>query len=224
VVKTFHKGLKVIKTNTIEEAWIQAIHAILNEGVIVFDENDELIERLQLLLIIMQPELDETKAEVLLDKSTFEWMMKNFAEKWRVPELGNAKSYGWRFYDYYGKDQHQWVIEKLSTKPESKSATVTMLMPNEDASYVPCVSQLDFKIRNESLVLTASCRSLDFGKKALANMYALTYWMKSIADALVLKKTQLVLHVISAHIYRKDRPIVIEKLRNHNSNAQNNLS
>jgi hypothetical protein len=97
----------VIKTNTIEEAWIQAIQEILNEGVPIFDEEDELIERLQLLLIITDPEVDETKAEVLLDKPTFEWMMKNFTEKWQVHKLGNAKSYGWRFYDYYGKDQHK---------------------------------------------------------------------------------------------------------------------
>ncbi len=132
------------------------------------------------------------------------WMHANFTEKKPIPELGFTKSYFTRLHDYNGKDQLATVVTKLKSKPETKSATITMLMPNDDSSYIPCVSLLDFKIRDKKLLLTATCRSLDFGRKALYNFVELTLIGKQIQDACKVPGLELHVHVISAHIYEKD--------------------
>ncbi|MEM3564324.1 MAG: thymidylate synthase, partial [Candidatus Jordarchaeaceae archaeon] len=115
-------------------------------------------------------------------------------------------SYGYRLRNYRGRDQLQWVKEKLEKKPETKSATITMLMPGEDKAYIPCVSLLDFKVRNNTLHMTATCRSLDLGKKALFNFLALKRVADEIKDELDVPNLTLNIHIISAHVYEKDWP------------------
>jgi thymidylate synthase len=66
------------------------------------------------------------------------------------------------------------------------------------------VSLLDFKIRNNSLWLSVTCRSLDFGKRAIHNFTNLASIAKKVANALEIEKFKLFIHVISAHIYKQD--------------------
>jgi len=117
-----------------------------------------------LQLTIKKPSQKDEIIEKYGDKKGIEWMNSNFTEQKNVPELKNALSYGTRLFNFKGKDQVKWIIGKLKKKPETKAATISMIM-HDDEAYIPCVSALDFKIRNNKLMLTAMCRAIDFGKK-----------------------------------------------------------
>ncbi len=194
--------VRVIVSHSLLDVWKQAVRAIISGGNQVLDDGLPIIEFLDLYLEINDPAPEQTIVAVNPQMSA--WMHANFTEKRPVQELGNAASYATRLRNYHGKDQVAAVVKQLRAKPETKSATITMLMPDDDTSYVPCVSLLDFKVRDGTLILTATCRSLDFGKKALHNLAELAAIGREVqAD---IKAAQLALHVhaISAHVYKGD--------------------
>jgi thymidylate synthase len=193
-----------IETNTIGEAWEKVVKSIRENGSLMKDEDQELLELCHVWIHIIHPSANDpmiSKMDPIMEK----WMRDNFTLIKKVPELKNSWSYGWRLYKYQDKiDQIAWVIDVLKKKPESKSATITMLQGAGIEPYVPCVSLIDFKIRNKTLWITATCRSLDFGKKAIFNMVNLVNIGQEIAAKLSIKNIELFLNVISAHIYKQD--------------------
>lgn len=201
--------MKIIESSSLIDAWKRALEAIKHAGTGITDEKKNLIEFLNLFLIISNP--NDAKDIKAINPEMHAWMKVNFEEKIRVPELGNAKSYGFRLRDYNGKDQLKWVIDKLARKRETKSATITTLMPLEDEIYIPCVSLLDFKIRDGILIFSVTCRSLDFGKKALFNLSALATIGDEIMKDCGVNDLTLNVHVISAHVYEDDIDI-LEKM------------
>jgi len=196
--------MKAITAKTIGHAWLKSCKIILEDGIDINDKNEKLKEVMHLILKIKTPKEKDEIIDKYGDKKAVEWMLSNFLEQKNVPELTNSQSYGTRFFNYNGKNQIQWVIERLKEKPESKSVTVTTLMPNQDRGYIPCVSLLDFKIRDNKLILTVFCRSIDFGAKAYANMIALAKIQEMVSKELNIPKGEMVLHIVSAHIYEKD--------------------
>lgn len=194
--------MRILHSSSLLNVWNQVLELIKVEGMRSTDENQTIFEFMDLFLEIINPSTDPSLMAV--NPEMARWMHVNFTEKTPIPELGCAKSYFTRLHDYNGKDQLATVVMKLKNKPETKSATITMLMPNEDSSYIPCVSLLDFKIRDNKLLLTITCRSLDFGKKALYNLVELTAIGKQVQDACNVPGLELHVHVISAHLYEKD--------------------
>jgi len=192
-----------IEYDTIGEVWQEAFNFIMLNGKTIKDDNEELIEFLHLFLIVNSPEEEELMVQGQ-DASMKKWMRENFTQIKRVPELNDSWSYGWRLFNFQGKNQIEWVIEKLRKKPESKSATISMLQRAGEEPYIPCVSLLDFKIRDNQLWLTATCRSLDFGKKAFYNFTNLSRLSRKVADKLGVSKIRLFININSAHIYKKD--------------------
>jgi len=193
----------IIERDTIGEVWQEAFDFILQNGENIKDDNEELIEFLHLFLIVNSPEKEDPMMQEQ-NESMKKWMCENFTQIMRVPELNNSWSYGWRLFNFQGKNQIDWVIEKLKKKPESKSATISMLQRAGEEPYIPCVSLLDFKIRNNQLWLTATCRSLDFGQKAIHNITNLAKLSRKVANKLGIPQNRLFIHVNSAHIYKKD--------------------
>ncbi len=191
-----------IEDASIENIWKKAKNLILNKGSEILDEKEELFEILDLFLIIKQPETSDQEKQIH-DKEMKKWMMENFTEIKNIPELHDTKSYGWRLYNFQGKDQIKWIINKLKKKKATKSATIVTIEP-KDENYIPCVSLLDFKIRNGELLMSVTCRSLDFGKKALYNLYFLSDIAHDVAKELKINNIKLKIFVISAHIYKKD--------------------
>ena len=94
-------------------------------------------------------------------------MRSNFSEHRKVPELGDARSYASRLFDYMGSGRNQIaaVIETLKRDAHASYATITTLEPLTDTTYIPCVSLLDFWLRSGSLELVVYAHSIDFGKK-----------------------------------------------------------
>jgi thymidylate synthase len=140
------------------------------------------------------------------DPERLEWMHANFTDHSRVVELGDSDSYATRLYDYAhtGRDQIRWVIDRLSANPQARDATVTTFQPLTDASYIPCVSLLDFWLVNGKLQLAVYAHSIDFGTKGYANLVELAALQARVAGELGVQLGSLTMTVKSAHIYQTE--------------------
>jgi thymidylate synthase len=139
-------------------------------------------------------------------------MHANFFDPRDVAELGDAKSYAARLFDYAGsgRDQLAWVVDRLRADPECRSATITTFQPLTDTSYVPCVSMLDFWLRDGAIELVVYAHSLDFGKKAYGNLVELTRLQEHVAHELGAPVGRLVVHAKSAHVYEPEWELMAE--------------
>ncbi|MFW9995502.1 MAG: thymidylate synthase [Candidatus Odinarchaeota archaeon] len=190
-----------VEVERIANAWEKTKDLVLKKGKKIIDGDNVLIEVLDVFIVINNPERSDDENPVI-NPAMKQWMLSNFTDIKTVPELKNAKSYGWRLYSSNG-NKIDWVINKLKNNPWSKSATVALILP-EDEDYIPCVSLLDFKVREGVLLLSATCRSLDVGKKALYNFYALADIVHGVSEALKILDVKLKILIHSAHVYQKD--------------------
>jgi thymidylate synthase len=195
-----------IHTATIGEAWLQIARRILREGAPSRYDDLPVLEVPRATITVDAPRTDDPVVTELGDPARLEWMHANFTDHSLVPELGDARSYASRLFDYAGTGRNQidWVIERLRTDPASRSATITTFEPLLDTSYIPCVSLLDFWIRDGALEQVVYAHSIDFGAKGYGNLVELAWLQEHVASALDLKVGRLDFLVKSAHVYETE--------------------
>lgn len=191
-----------ITGSSIGEAWKKAIKTIIEKGMIVFDGDERLHEVLGLQIKIENPSENDIIIEEKGDKTMIDWMKKNFFSKDNV--LNWEYSYGQRLTDYLGINQLENIKRKLLKNIESKSATISLNYPLGDEKHSPCINILDFKVRNNTVILNTFFRSQDICKKMYADAICLTLILNDIAEALKIKNRELNLYIMSAHIYEND--------------------
>jgi thymidylate synthase len=199
-------SIVVVEARTLGQGWLAVSRAILEEGAPATYDGQPTREVALLTLVVAQPAPDDEVIGRLGDPDWLAWMHDNFFVEKDVPELGDAKSYAVRLFNYAGagRDQIAWVVERLRAEPESRSATITTFQPLTDTSYIPCVSLLDFWLRDGALELVVYAHSLDFGKKAYGNLVELARLQDHVAGELGVARGRLVVHAKSAHIYEPE--------------------
>jgi thymidylate synthase len=95
-------------------------------------------------------------------------------------------------------------VQRLRADPECRDAAITTFQPHTDTTYVPCVSLLDFWLRDGGVELIVYAHSLDFGKKAYGNLVELSALQSRVAQELSSSTGSLVLHVKTAHVYEPE--------------------
>jgi thymidylate synthase len=195
-----------IETDTIGEAWLAVARVILEDGADSTYDAQPILEVERVTLSVAHPASADPIVDELGDAERLAWMHANFTDHALVRELGDARSYAGRLYDYAasGRDQVQWVIDRLRDDPTSRSATITTFEPLLDTTYIPCVSLLDFWIRDEALEAIVYAHSIDFGAKGYGNLVELAFLMERVAEGLRLEVGRLDFVVKSAHIYEPD--------------------
>ncbi|HWD69449.1 MAG TPA: thymidylate synthase [Solirubrobacteraceae bacterium] len=204
-----------IETDTIGEAWIAVARRILDDGAASTYEGAPILELERVTLTIAHPtSVDPTVAE-LGDPERLAWMHANFTDHALVAALGDARSYASRLYDYAesGRDQVQWVINRLRADPHSRSATITTFEPLLDSTYIPCVSLLDFWISRGTLAASVYAHSIDFGAKGYGNLVELAHLMERVAAGVGRDVGRLDFVVKSAHIYEPDFELMRHRSR-----------
>jgi thymidylate synthase len=196
----------VVESPTLGDGWLSASRAILEEGALASYDGQRTRELALLTLVVARPSPDDRLIAQLGDPQWLAWMHENFFVHKDVPELGDAKSYAVRLFDYAGsgRDQLAWVVDRLRADPECRSATITTFQPLTDTSYVPCVSMLDFWLRDGAVELVVYAHSLDFGKKAYGNLVELARLQEHVAGELGAACGALVVHAKSAHVYEPE--------------------
>ena len=195
-----------IQAETIGAAWLAVARRILEEGGEATYDGAPILELERVTLTVARPQSVDEIVNELGDPQRLAWMHANFTDHALVTALGDARSYASRLYDYAesGRDQVQWVIDRLRADPVSRSATITTFEPLLDSTYIPCVSLLDFWVSDRRLVAAVYAHSIDFGAKGYGNLVELAHLMERVASGVKLEVGQLDFIVKSAHIYEPD--------------------
>ena len=201
-----------IEAATIGEGWLAVSREVLERGVAASWGGLETREVPGLTLEVERPATDDPVITELGDPAWLAWMHDNFFVRKGVPELGGARSYAARLFDYgaAGRDQLAWVIDRLradrraATPPSRRSSRST------DTTYIPCVSLLDFWCPGGAVELVVYAHGLDFGKKAYGNLVELAHLSEHVAGALGRPVGRLTLHVKTAHVYATEWELMAE--------------
>jgi thymidylate synthase len=196
-----------LATATIGEAWLAVARRILDQGTVASYDGLPITELASVTLEVARPDPDDDLIARLADPERLDWMRRNFVEPDLVAELGDARSYASRIHDYAGtgRDQVDWVVDRLTSDPASRSATITTFEPLLDTSYIPCVSMLDFWIPAEAVDLVVYAHSIDFGAKGYGNLVQLAAIQRDVAVRLARPLGSLSFIVKSAHVYDTER-------------------
>ena len=192
-----------LETDSLGQAWLAIARRILDDGTPSTYDGQEILEVPYAWLDVRHPDPDDAIIAEHAEPERLAWMRANFLDRSLVAELGNARSYASRLFDYgaTGADQLAWVVGRLKADPLSRSATITTFEPLTDTSYIPCVSMLDFWIRDDALELVVYAHSIDFGAKGYANLVQLADIQHDVAAELGVPIGSLSFIVKSAHIY-----------------------
>jgi thymidylate synthase len=197
----------VIESPGLGEAWLAVAARILTAGESERYDGLPILELANVTLVIAAPASDDALIARYGDPERLRWMRANFASHDRVDALGGARSYASRLFDYAGsgRDQVAWVIDRLRSDPASRSATITTFEPLTDTTYIPCVSLLDFWVRDGAVELAVYAHSIDFGAKGYGNLVELALLQERVAEALGRPVGALRFMIKSAHVYDTER-------------------
>lgn len=220
--------------NSLGEAWLFGLQSVMKNGDIVIDEN---VRQRDISLSNDRLELDKYKTDDshfslklkeirgynirILNISEDDAIIKKYGNKERIEYT--IKRYGSQCGENgYGKflrgDNNEIVlsiIDKLSRNNDSKSAVI--ISPNEwggNFGKSPCLTMVDFLIRNNELLMYVVYRSQNIYTKHVGNLIALNQLHEEVAKALGVSKGFLELYVCSAHIYECDFQNVMDILKN----------
>jgi thymidylate synthase len=195
-----------VRATTIGNAWMAIAAAILHEGVPGDWEGLPIVEVFRATLEIASPRPDDPIVALRGDPERLAWMHSNFTDGNRIAELGDSDSYATRLYDYQhtGRNQIRWVIDRIAANPSTRDATITTFQPLTDVAYVPCISLLDFWLRDGKLQLEVYAHGIDFGTKGYANLVELAALQMLVGRELRSEIGLLTLTIKSAHIYETE--------------------
>jgi thymidylate synthase len=198
--------VELVETQTLGDAWLETARRIVERGDAASWGGAPTREVTHLTLSVSEPDPEDATIASLGDPAWLAWMHANFFDFAAVRELGGADSYATRLFDYEhsGRDQLAWVVQRLRDDPECRDATITTFQPHTDTTYIPCVSLLDFWLREGAVELVVYAHGLDFGKKAYANLVELAALQRHVATELGCGSGSLVLHVKTAHVYEPE--------------------
>ena len=196
----------IVAAQSLGEGWLAVSRRILEDGDEAVYDGQTTRDVALLTLVVEETDPDDPIVAELGDPEWLRWMHDNFFVQGDVPELGGAASYAVRLFNYAGsgRDQLRWVAERLRADPESRSAAITTFQPLSDTTYIPCVSMLDFWLRDGAVELVVYAHSLDFGKKAYGNLVELAALQRWVANELDVPTGRLVVHAKSAHVYEPE--------------------
>jgi thymidylate synthase len=203
-----------LSARTLGEAWLNVAALILSRRAASTFDGLPLLEVERVTLDIARPDPNDALIAAHASKEWLAWMRANFKDHARVGELGGARSYASRLFDYAGsgRDQIAWVVDTLARDPAASYATITTLEPLTDSTYIPCVSLLDFWLRSGRLELVVYAHSIDFGKKGFGNLVQLAEIQRHVAERLRKPMGSLVMIVKSATIYETEVTLMREAL------------
>jgi thymidylate synthase len=204
----------VIETQTIGEAWLAIADHILATGAPEHYDRLPILEVAHATLVVARPDADDPLIAEHGDPDRLAWMRANFADHARVEALGGTRAYASRIFDYAaaGRDQLAWVIERLRADPASRGAAITTFEPLTDTTYIPCVSLLDFWIRESAVELVVYAHSIDFGAKGYGNLTELALLQHAVAAALARPVGALRFAIKSAHVYDTEQAYMLAVL------------
>ena len=201
---------RVIRANSISDAWYRGLNLIWNHGNEVTDERGSRIrEYLNLMIVIQNPYIDRIPKDISWNEERLEEYAKQLISGENVQDF--EYTYGQRLRNWNEEiDQIAYVIDKLKQNPTTRRATAVTWIPTIDTvvDEVPCMIIDDFKIRGGKVNLTTLFRSHDFAGAYPANLYGLSRLLEYVADEVGVSPGMITTISASAHIYEHDWDMV----------------
>ena len=201
---------RVIRANSISDAWYRGLNLIWNHGHEVTDERGSMIrEYLNLMIVIQNPYIDRIPKDISWNEERLEEYAKQLISGENVQDF--EYTYGQRLRNWNQEiDQIAYVIDKLKQNPTTRRATAVTWIPTIDTvvDEVPCMIIDDFKIRGGKVNLTTLFRSHDFAGAYPANLYGLSRLLEYVADEVGVSPGMITTISASAHIYEHDWDMV----------------
>jgi len=190
-----------IYSNSCGDAWFKYLKMIVNYGIINHDSIQMILECDYALIEIESFLSKDTIIERFADDKLIDLY---YQKLFNIEVIQPFKfSYGKRLFNQNGINQVDWIIKILKTKKESKSASISLLTPNEIYGEVPCLISVTAKIRNDKLLLTCVFRSQNV-LRSYANFIALRKLQEFISEKLSYPPGRLLFFINSPHLYLED--------------------
>jgi len=196
------KNINGIATQSLGECWLKCIEHIVETGTVQQDEDVNLYEVLGLSIEISAPSSKDAIIEKYGDTKVISKMLAKFSKG--IVMEDRPFTYGERIYNQQGIDQFEWIVARLQTKQQTKSATIGLLLPGDNDPNLPCLSTLDVKIRNGKLELQFFFRSQNIFGRQYANLLALVDLQSKLAQRCKVAIGSIRGYIASAHIYEFD--------------------
>ena len=132
--------MKIIKAETIGECWLKSIKAVMHNGNEYFDEDVKIREILGLNITIMHPSIEDEIINKYGDQYVINKMLKKFSKD--IVMKDRPFTYGECIYNKKGIDQFEWLVNRIQTKKETKSATISLLSEGDNNPNLPCLVRL----------------------------------------------------------------------------------
>lgn len=203
VMNKFENSMSVF-TESIGDCWTSCIERVLRHGSPQWDEDIAIQEILGLSVHISSPKCHDDLVERIGDKAVIRRTLTKFSKGVDMPE--RPFTYGSRIFDYSGVNQFEWIVERLKSKRETKSATIGLLTPGSNDANLPCLTTIDVKIRENRLELQFFFRSQNIFGRQYANLLALSKLQSDIATECMVEVGSMRGYIASAHIYAFDVP------------------
>lgn len=174
----------------------------MDTGTDCYDEDVVIKECLGLSISITEPKSRDAFIERIGDQKVIANMFEKFSKGSRMPS--RPFTYGELLYEMDGVDQVEWLLERLKSKKDTKSATICLLRPGVSAAHLPCLTTVDLKLRQDKLHLQFFFRSQNIFGRQYANLLALAGLQEKISNKLGVMPGALSGYIASAHIYSYD--------------------
>lgn len=202
----------LIKGKTIAETWVKIIHRIKTTGTIRPTGYDgQWQELIDLMAVVTDEPKDFYFPEpnyLPCDRSFLQEYIAQMCDD--APQREGVKyTYGQRLRSWFGRDQIEQLINKLSADIDSARAVMSLWDVNDydGNNSPPCLNHIWVRIVNRELSLTATFRSNDMFGAWVSNAMGLRGLQQYIYDEIV-KRSQYKLTIgalitvsQSAHIY-----------------------
>src|SRR5580704_9930176 len=101
-----------VQTETIGEAWLAIARRILDSGAPSTYDGLPILELERVTVTVSAPRADDAIIRDFADPERLAWMHANFTDHALVRELGDARSYASRLFDYSeaGRNQVDWLV------------------------------------------------------------------------------------------------------------------
>lgn len=191
----------IARWHTCGQAWVELMRHVWSAGEASLDDRGPVMEAMPLLFEIADFTDDDPIIAEFGDRSLLVAYTAKFTETGVVPPF--KYSYGGRLRDLLGVDQIEWVTALLAERPYSKSAWISLTVPGETNTAVPCLTALAFRVRRHQLAMTATFRSQN-AFTCYLNYLPLRDIQAEVAEALSLPVGPMRVFVDVPHIYLAD--------------------
>ncbi|MET0066544.1 MAG: thymidylate synthase [Candidatus Thiodiazotropha sp.] len=203
--------MNVVAAQNLGECWLKCVAQVLEQGELHYDEDVAIREILGLSVEIACPSSKDDFISRTGDQKVIKKMLKKFSKG--VVMEDRPFTYGQLIYDMNGIDQFEWIIRRIRKKPETKSATISLISPGLEALNLPCLIALDAKIRKGALHLQFFFRSQNIFGRQYANLLALAALHERLSLQSGYSIGSMKGYIASAHIYDFDLVYARELIR-----------